>query len=87
MRAFSNGRRVSEVVKYDHQEIESDFYQILDSSSEDSKTRFRNQFVWELARHTVAEELLLYPAFEKHLENGKVLADRDRQEHRNVRRC
>ncbi|KAL1955368.1 hypothetical protein VTO42DRAFT_8650 [Malbranchea cinnamomea] len=85
-RAFSNGRpRISETIQYDHQEIESHYYQILDSASEDSRTRFQNQFVWALARHIVGEELLLYPAFETFLEEGKVLADRGRREHQNVR--
>jgi len=44
-----------------------------------------NQFRWELARHSVGEELLLYPAFEKHLgAEGKKMADEDRADHQTV---
>lgn len=33
----------------------------------------------------VAEELLLYPVFEKLIVNGKLLVDRDRDEHQAVK--
>ncbi len=29
----------------------------------------------ELARHSIAEEIVVYPAFEKYIENGKAMAD------------
>lgn len=43
-------------------------------------------FTWELARHAVAEELVLYPAMEQYLEGGRgrELAEKDRREHQTV---
>ncbi|KAF7885067.1 hypothetical protein EAF00_010885 [Botryotinia globosa] len=38
--------------------------------------------MWELARHSIGEELVVYPAFAKHLGvPGQKMADEDRAEH------
>lgn len=52
----------------------------------DAQERWSRQFTWEVARHAVGEELVIYPLMEKHLgDKGKQLADNDRSEHQ-VRR-
>ena len=44
--------------------------------------RWAPQLRWEIARHAVGEEIVVYPLMEKHLgERGKQLADHDREEH------
>lgn len=78
--------RVSDAIKRDHRELEDYYNNILDSTSDDDKTRWQNQFTWELARHSVGEELVVYPAMEKCLVDGKELADKDRKEHQKVGR-
>jgi len=77
--------KISEAIKHDHRELEEMRQNILDASSTDEKTRWRNQFTWELARHSIGEELVLYPAFERHLADGRQMADKDRQEHMKVK--
>ncbi|CAF4838499.1 unnamed protein product [Rotaria sp. Silwood1] len=48
--------------------------------------KWANQFRWELARHTVGEELVIYPAFEKHLgAEGKKIADDNRAQHKEIK--
>lgn len=48
----------------------------------EAQTRWTNQLRWEIARHAVGEEIVVYPLMEKHLgEKGKQLADHDRAEH------
>lgn len=47
--------------------------------------RWQNQFVWELARHSVAEEIVVYPAFEKFCPDGHAMAERDRADHQVVK--
>jgi hypothetical protein len=37
-----------------------------------------------LARHPIAEELVVDPAFEKYVLGGVEVADKDRQEHQSV---
>ncbi|CAO3574515.1 unnamed protein product [Mortierella alpina] len=77
--------RVSAAVIQDHREVEEYYNNMVNASTIDEKTRWQNQFTWELARHSVGEELVLYPAMEKHLPNGKEMADKDRQEHQKVK--
>lgn len=76
--------RISEAIKNDHRELEEAYHNIIKSTTTEDKVRWRNQFTWELARHSVSEELLVYPQLERLLSNGEFLADRDREEHLTV---
>ncbi|KAF9044217.1 HHE domain-containing protein [Panaeolus papilionaceus] len=50
------------------------------------QTKWSNQLLWEVARHATAEELIVYPLFEKHLgPDGKQRADHDRSDHQQVK--
>jgi hemerythrin superfamily protein len=70
----------------DHRELEEYYNEVINHPNDrDHQQRFGNQFVWELARHSVGEELVLYPAMEKHLgSEGHNLAENDRKEHHSV---
>ena len=77
---------ISSAIKKDHQEIQEYANNILTATDDDSKTRWQNQFTWELARHSIGEELVVYPAFAKYLgAKGQDMADKDRTEHQSVR--
>jgi hemerythrin superfamily protein len=77
---------ISEVITSDHREIQKAYDEIVNSTDLDHQTRYGNQFTWELARHSIAEELIVYPAFEKYLgQEGKAMADSDRAQHHKVR--
>ena len=77
---------ISDVIKKDHQEIKKYAENIRTATDDDSRTRWQNQFVWELARHSIGEELVVYPAFAKHLgARGQSMANKDREEHQSVR--
>jgi Hemerythrin HHE cation binding domain len=75
---------ISEVIKNDHRELEDAYKKILNATDTNEKIKWQNQFTWELVRHSIAEELLVYPAMEKHISDGKRLADKDRAEHQTV---
>lgn len=76
---------ISEAIIKDHRELESYYNEVINSDDVDHKTRFGNQFTWELARHSVAEELLVYPAMEKYIgKEGHAHAEKDRQQHHQV---
>lgn len=77
--------RISEAITKDHQDLESLYKAIVTSEDVDEQKRFQDQFTWELARHAVAEELVVHPAIEKVLPDGKETTDRDRREHSTVR--
>ncbi len=52
------------------------------AGNEKEATAWANQLVWEVARHAVGEEIVVYPLMEKHLgDEGKRLADDDRKDH------
>jgi len=78
---------VSEAITKDHRELEKYYSEIINNPDNiDHQTRYGNQFTWELARHSVAEELLIYPAMEKYLgEKGKQHAESDRKQHHQVK--
>jgi hemerythrin superfamily protein len=80
---------ISDAIIKDHRELKKYYDEIVNNPDNiDHQTRYGNQFTWELARHSVAEELLIYPALEKYLgDKGKEHADQDRKEHHQVSRC
>jgi hypothetical protein len=48
----------------------------------DVQKRWANQLTWEIARHAVGEEIIVYPLMEALLgQEGKALADQDREDH------
>lgn len=80
-----SGPRVIETITTDHRELEMYFNRIVSSTDPTEQAGWQNQFTWELARHAVGEELVVYPALEKHLRDGEELAEKDRREHQGVK--
>jgi len=82
----SSPQTITEAIREDHSEL-YEYYQKLTSPGADEKTQqeYQNIFIWELARHSAGEELVVYPAMEKHLgKKGLELADKDREQHHEV---
>jgi hemerythrin superfamily protein len=81
----ANQPTVSDAIKHDHAELKEFYNNIINASDNDSKIAWQNQFTWELARHSIGEELVVYPAMEKRMgTKGRELADKDRAEHNKV---
>lgn len=76
--------KISDTIKKDHRELEAYYDKIINPKDQDEQVRYQNQFTWELARHSIGEELVVYPAFEQHIKGGKAMADKDRGEHQVV---
>jgi hypothetical protein len=52
------------------------------ANDSDAAAKWANQLRWEVARHAVGEEIIVYPLMEEKLgAKGKELADHDREEH------
>lgn len=52
------------------------------ASDADAQARWARQLIWEVARHAVGEEIVVYPLMEEHMgAQGKALADGDRVAH------
>jgi hemerythrin superfamily protein len=78
---------VSDAIKQDHRELEDYYSHIVNSTDKDEQTRYRNAFAWELARHSIAEEIVVYPELEKNVSGGNEIAEKDRAEHQKVCLC
>jgi len=75
---------VDELVISDHKDLRS----ILDkyeSSSGEEASKWLRQFIFELARHSHAEELILYPFFEKYVPRGHEYWTKCLNDHRAVK--
>jgi hemerythrin superfamily protein len=77
--------RITDAIAKDHRLLESYYETIVSAEDAEEQTRYQNQFTWELARHSVAEDLVVYPAMKKYLRNGDQPVDKDRKEHQTVR--
>ncbi|MGW7045356.1 hemerythrin domain-containing protein [Streptomyces avermitilis] len=80
------GNVINELVT-DHREVEELFGRIeaLPSGDKDRKL-YADQATIELVRHSVAEEIHLYPAVRKYLPEGDALADREIDDHSRAER-
>ncbi|CCX14984.1 Similar to Uncharacterized hemerythrin-like protein C869.06c; acc. no. Q9URY9 [Pyronema omphalodes CBS 100304] len=83
--AASHLSSLTDAIKHDHRELETYFSNILNAKDNDTKVRWQNQLVWELSRHAVGEELVVYPAMDKYISNGTAVADKDRAAHQKVK--
>ncbi|KAH7463355.1 hypothetical protein FOMA001_g18124 [Fusarium oxysporum f. sp. matthiolae] len=73
---------ISDAIIQDHHELEKYYIEVINSTDYDHQQCLGNQFVWELMRHSIGEELVVYPAFEKYMgPKGQEMADSDRQKH------
>lgn len=68
---------IDQQVVEDHTEVRHCYQQFKDTG----EMQFYNQLVFELCRHSVAEELILYPLLDSLGNEGKQLADEARQDH------
>ncbi|KAJ3278504.1 hypothetical protein HK104_002282 [Borealophlyctis nickersoniae] len=82
MATTTNGKSVIDEIIEDHKEIKSYYEQYLANAGKpDEQQKWANQLMWEVARHSVGEEIVVYPLMEKVLPDGKALADKDRAQH------
>ncbi|RHZ72771.1 hypothetical protein CDV55_106953 [Aspergillus turcosus] len=76
---------IMDAIKKDHRELEEYYNIIVTSPDTDEQIRYQNKFTWELARHSVGEELVVYPALEANLRDGTETAEKDRAQHQTVK--
>ncbi|EAU86663.1 HHE domain-containing protein [Coprinopsis cinerea okayama7 len=83
----SSSNPLSAAVAGDHQEMYEYYDQYLKNRGDKAaQQRWVNQLIWEIARHAVGEEIVIYPLMEQHLgAKGVELADNDRRDHQFVK--
>ncbi|HEU5161170.1 MAG TPA: hemerythrin domain-containing protein [Streptosporangiaceae bacterium] len=82
----SERRDVIAVLTHDHREVEELFTKLEAATPDDGETRrvLTDEVTIELVRHSVAEEMYLYPAARKFLPDGDKIADKEIAEHGQV---
>ncbi|KAL7275493.1 hypothetical protein RUND412_001551 [Rhizina undulata] len=77
---------ISQAIKEDHDDLRDYYHQMLNATTDDVRRRWQNQFSWELARHAIGEEIVLYPAYEKYVGwEGQRIADHNRDLHQRTK--
>lgn len=69
------------VLVHDHNEVKDMFQQIENAADGETRRTVADQVTAELVRHSVVEEMYLYPAARKQLSNGDQMADQEIEEH------
>lgn len=75
-----------QVLTRDHREVEEMFSEFSTATQHDRLRRIADDVTIELVRHSVAEEIHLYPAFRRHVPGGYALADTEIADHAEVER-
>lgn len=81
-----NDQDVVDVLTTDHREALDLITQILASTDPDQRRDMADTVISELVRHSVAEEMFVYPAMRKHLPDGDAAVEHDTQEHKELER-
>ncbi|TFK67781.1 hypothetical protein BDN72DRAFT_871206 [Pluteus cervinus] len=83
MATAKSQKTLTEAVKEDHQEM-YEYYEEYKRSKgdQDAQARWSRQLIWEVVRHAVGEEIVVYPLMEQKLgKKGLELTDQDRRDH------
>ena len=77
---------VVDILTTDHHEVLDLIQEIKRSSVAADRRDMADTVITELVRHSVAEEMYVYPAMRKHLENGDEAVQHDVEEHKELER-
>jgi hemerythrin-like domain-containing protein len=75
---------VVDVLTTDHHEVLDLIDQIKSTTNAEERRDLADTVISELVRHSVAEEMYVYPAMRKHLENGDEAVRHDVEEHKEL---
>ncbi|MET8677144.1 hemerythrin domain-containing protein [Streptomyces sp. NPDC004647] len=82
---MGHGGDVIDELTSDHREVDELFERIQAATPRNSeRKRLVDQLTIELVRHSVAEEMHLYPAVRKHLTGGDTIANKEIADHARV---
>ncbi|QJQ94669.1 MULTISPECIES: hemerythrin domain-containing protein [Halomonadaceae] len=76
-----HGRDVIDILTTDHQEMLELITQIERATDPAQRRELADTVIAEIMRHSVAEEMYVYPVMEKHIPNGADEVEHDKEEH------
>lgn len=80
----ANEADVVDILTTDHREALDLIAQIKVATAKDDKRDLADTLISELVRHSVAEEMYVYPAMKKHLPDGDEAVQHDTEEHKEL---
>jgi hemerythrin superfamily protein len=81
-----SGLDVIDILTSDHREVETLITQIQTETDTAQRRDLADILISELVRHSVAEEMHVYPTMKKHLPNGEEAVAHDIEEHKEIER-
>ena len=84
MADHSTDSDVLDVLATDHREFFELLEQMQATSDGEERRNLADTLIAELVRHSVAEEMHVYPAMRDHLPNGREAVDHDTSEHKEL---
>jgi hemerythrin superfamily protein len=79
--ADTDGGDVVDILTADHKDMIDLLSQIEQTIDPGQRRDLADTVIAEVMRHAVAEEMLVYPAIEEHVPNGKEEVEHDKKEH------
>jgi hemerythrin-like domain-containing protein len=79
------GLPIENLIVQDHTLIKTVYDKFKTCSSKEEAEKWRNELVYEIARHSIAEEIILYPLMRKKLPDGETLYQNSIKEHHEVK--
>jgi len=76
---------ITEDIKKDHRELEEAYHKYKSAPNMEEGKKWFNQFLWEICRHSVAEEVIMYNMLESIDDYGKQLSEESREGHRKLK--
>ena len=86
MTDHSDDHDVIDVLTTDHREATQLIGEISTTTDPAQRRDLADQLIAELVRHSVAEEMFVYPAMRDNLPNGQAAVDHDTSEHKQLER-
>src|SRR5436190_23615286 len=80
----TTGADVVDELTTDHREATALLDQLLTAGSPETRRDLADTVIAELVRHSVAEEMYVYPAMRKHLPDGDAAVEHDTEEHKEL---
>jgi hemerythrin superfamily protein len=76
---------IEEIIIEDHNEVKLVWHKYINTPNQDEKFKWYRQFVYLIAKHTIAEEIVFYPLIRERLVDGNILADTDIAQTRRIK--
>jgi hypothetical protein len=81
----SDQRPIEEIIIQDHNETREVYKKYCDEFDRNEKLKWYRQLVYLIAKHSIAEEVVLYPLVRERVHNGNIMADLDIEQTRRIK--